>query len=72
MVAPKAPALTGLLLQWQLTNTINQPSIPGTIAHIERFFLLDTDNAADRCYDQAVDLHAPSCQKSNSKPSWKK
>ena len=71
--APKAPALTGVFYCFNgLTNRINQPSIPGTIAHIERAFLLDTDNAADRCYDQAVDLHAPSCQKSNSKPSWKK
>ena len=39
ILRPKAPALTGVFYFFNgLTNRINQPSIPGTIAHIERFF----------------------------------
>ena len=38
---PKAPALTGVFYCFNgLTNPFNQPSIPGTIARIERAFLL--------------------------------
>jgi len=37
-----------------LTNPINQPPIPGTIARTWLTVLLLTDTAVDRCYDKPV------------------
>ncbi|WP_186469072.1 hypothetical protein [Synechococcus sp. A18-25c] len=70
--ALKAQSVTGFFIVFnRLTNPINQPSIPGTIARTSWAFLLDTDIVAVRCYDQAVAPRPPMSEEQTKKQEIK-